>query len=209
MQSRRRGSRLPLPTGVNTIVPQVLEYQTTPANAPIAAANPVMGAGAPQAELRGAGSPAGGARAGEAATEQLPPPPPRFNTPPGHYNNPVDNVFAAAHTLQQIPFDNSPAGIEARRAVDLLRTAVVQQNNNPRGSQAFNSEPQRSRTRSRHGEPPAARSIQNRLGPVNPQGQHQNQQVIQPPQPAVSAAQSIVNSSRARRAAAAAAPPAA
>ena len=153
-------------------------------------ANPVVGAGAPQAGLQGvqargnAGSPAGGARAGNAVAEQLPPPPPRFSTTPGHYNNPVDNVFAAAHALEQIPFDNSPASIEARRAIDLLRTAVVQQNNNPRGSQAFNSEPQRSRTRTRHGEPVAARSVQNRLGPVNQQVQQHNQQVMQQQQPA-------------------------
>ena len=54
------------------------------------------------------------------------PPPPRFHTPPGHYNNPTDNVYAATLALDRIPLGDSPREVETRRAIDMLRTAVIQ-----------------------------------------------------------------------------------
>ena len=55
-----------------------------------------------------------------------PPPPFRFHTPPGHFNNPMDNVYATTLALDLIPLGNSPREVETRRAVEMLRTAVVQ-----------------------------------------------------------------------------------
>lgn len=56
--------------------------------------------------------------------------PAHFCTPEGHYSNPVDNMLAAAHNLTVIPITgNSPAEIEARNAIEMLKTAVVQQAN--------------------------------------------------------------------------------
>ena len=159
-----------------------MEFHITPnpapKPAPAATVHSAPGAGAPLTGLPGAPE-RNSEGAGVAVIEQQPPPPPRFDPPSGHYNKPVDNIFAATNALERIPFDNSPAGLEARRAVDLLRTDVVQQNNNPRGSQAFNSEPARTRTRTRQPEPVATRSVQRRLGSVNrpaPQPVHQQQQ---------------------------------
>ena len=55
-----------------------------------------------------------------------PPPPSRFHTPLGHFNNPMDNVYATTLALDRIPLGNSPREVETRRAVEMLRTAVVQ-----------------------------------------------------------------------------------
>ena len=60
-----------------------------------------------------------------------PPPSSRFQTPPGHFNNPMDNVSAATLALDRIPLGNSPREVETRRAVEMLRTTVVQQANFP------------------------------------------------------------------------------
>ena len=49
-------------------------------------------------------------------------------TPPGHYSNPLDNIVAAASRLAALPTDGeSPVAVEARRARDLLQTALNQQ----------------------------------------------------------------------------------
>ena len=65
-------------------------------------------------------------RAGGNEGAAPPPPPSRFHTPPGHFNNPMDNVYAATLALDRIPLGNSPREIETRWAVEMLRTAVVQ-----------------------------------------------------------------------------------
>ena len=47
-------------------------------------------------------------------------------TPPGHYPNPLDNMIAAASRLAALPVEGeSPAVIEAWKAVELLQTAVA------------------------------------------------------------------------------------
>ena len=55
------------------------------------------------------------------------PPAPRFHTPAGHYHNPADNLYAATLALDRIPLGDSPAAMETRHAIELLRTAVAQQ----------------------------------------------------------------------------------
>ncbi|KAI4994316.1 hypothetical protein ZWY2020_029364 [Hordeum vulgare] len=52
---------------------------------------------------------------------------PRFRTPRGHFSNPVDNVLAATRHLESLPIHgNTPAEIEARNAIEMLKTVVVQ-----------------------------------------------------------------------------------
>ena len=47
--------------------------------------------------------------------------------PPGHYSNLLDNIVAAASRLAALPTDDkSPVSIEARRARELLQTALNQ-----------------------------------------------------------------------------------
>ena len=49
-------------------------------------------------------------------------------TPPRHYSNPLNNIVAAASCLAALPTDGeSPVAVEARRARDLLQTALNQQ----------------------------------------------------------------------------------
>ena len=56
--------------------------------------------------------------------------PERFHTHVGHFNNPVDNIWAATNNLAQIPIDaRNPLGVEAMKAIEILQTAVVQQLN--------------------------------------------------------------------------------
>jgi len=56
--------------------------------------------------------------------------PRRFHTPQGHYQNPVDNMYAAANILtQMVPTGDDPVNAEARRAIQMLSTAVLQQAN--------------------------------------------------------------------------------
>ncbi|KAI4978373.1 hypothetical protein ZWY2020_014927 [Hordeum vulgare] len=63
-----------------------------------------------------------------------PPPPqpaeahaPRFQTPRGHFSNPVDNVLAATRHLESLPiYGISPGEVEARNTNEMLKTAVVQ-----------------------------------------------------------------------------------
>lgn len=50
------------------------------------------------------------------------------STPLGHYSNPLNNIVAAASRLADLPTDGeSPVAVEARRARDLLQTALNQQ----------------------------------------------------------------------------------
>ena len=127
--------------------------------------------------------------------------PARFHTPAGHFSNPVDNVWAATHNLSLIPINgNNPFEVEARKAIEMLKTAVTQQANYSHSPNRLHSTPYNSRSRSRHGESPAVSSSAWR------QREHQNQQPalpqpIQQPRPAVSDAQAIVDSARAARAA--------
>ena len=55
-------------------------------------------------------------------------PPRRFQTPRGHFSNPVDNMLAATQNMEALPMNgNSPIVVEARNAIEMLKTAVVQQ----------------------------------------------------------------------------------
>ena len=78
----------------------------------------------------------------------VPPHSPRFHTPPGHYNNPTDNVYAATQALDHIPLGNSPREIETRRAIDMLRTAVVQQAKYPDNRSGLHGTPYNSHSNS-------------------------------------------------------------
>ena len=50
--------------------------------------------------------------------------------PAGHFSNPVDNMLAAATNLVALPITwNTPFEIEARNAIDMLKTTVAQQAN--------------------------------------------------------------------------------
>ena len=60
-----------------------------------------------------------------AAAGGMPPPADRFHTPNGHYSNPADNVYAATLALCRMPIDQSPEGEEARRAIEMLKTAIT------------------------------------------------------------------------------------
>ena len=63
--------------------------------------------------------------------QQLPSQQPRrFHTPQGHYQSPVDNMYAAANILtQMVPTGDDPINTEARRAIQMLSTAALQQAN--------------------------------------------------------------------------------
>lgn len=46
----------------------------------------------------------------------------RFRTPRGHFSNPVDNVLTATRHLESLPIHgNTPAEIEARNAIEMLK----------------------------------------------------------------------------------------
>ncbi|KAI4979696.1 hypothetical protein ZWY2020_016449 [Hordeum vulgare] len=52
---------------------------------------------------------------------------PRFRTPQGHFSNPVDIVLAATRHLESLLIHgNTPAKIEARNTIEMLKMAVVQ-----------------------------------------------------------------------------------
>ena len=62
--------------------------------------------------------------------------PPRVNTappyytptPPGHFSNPLENLIAASACLAALPMEgDSPTAIETRRVIELLQTALAQQ----------------------------------------------------------------------------------
>ena len=127
-----------------------------------------------------------------------PPPPSRFHTPPGHFNNPMDNVYAATLALDRIPLGNSPREVETQRAVEMLRTAVVQQANYPDNRSGMHGTPYNSQSKSRQGESP--RHIQS--SSARRRAELERQQMPPPPPrqpaPAASASQAIVDNSRAR-----------
>ena len=88
------------------------------------------------------------------------PPVPRFHTPAGHYRNPADNLYAATVALDRIPLGDSPAAIETRQAIEMLRTAVAQQAQYPHRKSALHSTTYRSHPRSYHGESPRPAGLQ-------------------------------------------------
>ena len=156
-RAHRRRHQSRLAHGENVINPAVLFR--TPENQPIDITQVALvartnaepnrgtgGAGATAAALPGLL--AGGAR----GNPGLPPRTPRFHTPTGHFSNPADNVYAATLALDRIPLGDSPAEIEARRAIDMLRIAVVQQVQYSKEKSALHSTTYRSK--SRHGENP-------------------------------------------------------
>ena len=58
--------------------------------------------------------------------QQSPQQPQRFHTPQGHYVSPVENLFAATNILARLaPAGNTPMDREARRASEMLSTAVI------------------------------------------------------------------------------------
>ena len=60
---------------------------------------------------------------------QVPPALPQYvPIPLGHYDNPLENMVAAAARLAALPVDgDSPAAIETRRVRELLQTTLAQQ----------------------------------------------------------------------------------
>ena len=130
-----------------------------------------------------------------AAAGDMPPPADRFHTPRGHYSNPADNVYAATLALCRMPIDQSPQGDEARRAIEMLKTAITQQGNMPDKSGALHSTPYNSRAnRSHHGETPrpagsGVRNGQQNQGHPVPQpqrsGHHQQRPAQNQPVPSL------------------------
>ncbi|KAI4996004.1 hypothetical protein ZWY2020_040506 [Hordeum vulgare] len=93
---------------------------------------------------------------------------PRFQTPRGHFSNPVDNVLAATRHSESLPIHgNTPAEIEARNAIEMLKTAVVQNTEFSHSLDRLHSTPQASRTRSRPEDQPAITSRPRPLPQVN------------------------------------------
>jgi len=86
-------------------------------------------------------------------------PPQRVPTPPGHFSNPLDNMIAAASRLAALPVQGeSPAVVEARKALELLQTAVAHQAAYSHSREKIHSTPRPSRSYSRHLESPAVSS---------------------------------------------------
>ncbi|KAI4972727.1 hypothetical protein ZWY2020_003652 [Hordeum vulgare] len=84
---------------------------------------------------------------------------PRFRTPQGHFSTPVDNVLAATRHLESLPIhSNIRAEIEARKAIEMLKTAVVQNAQFSHSLERLHSTPQASYTRSRPDDQPAVNS---------------------------------------------------
>ena len=90
--------------------------------------------------------------------QQSPQQPQRFHTPQGHYVSPVENLFAATNILARLaPAGNTPMDREARRAIEMLSTAVIQQANMSEHAGRLHSTPYNSRAtaeRSIHAESP-------------------------------------------------------
>ncbi|KAI4965143.1 hypothetical protein ZWY2020_057383 [Hordeum vulgare] len=83
----------------------------------------------------------------------------RFHTPRGHFSNPVNNVLAAIRHLESLPiYGNTPAEIEARNAIEMLKMVVVQHMQYSHSLDRLHSTPQASHTRSRHEDFPAVTS---------------------------------------------------
>ena len=84
----------------------------------------------------------------------------RFHTPPGHYNNPTDNMYAATLALDRIPLGDSPREVETRRTIDMLRTAIVQQANYPDNRSGLHGTPYNSRSRQHEASSARRRNLQ-------------------------------------------------
>ena len=116
----------------------------------------------PPDTTRAAEAPMGGA----AAQPQLTDPPRRdqtplqhFLTPHDHYSNPVDNMLEEATRLNALPLtDETPFAVEARNAIELLQTAVAQQEKDSYSRDRVQSTPLWSQSYSRHVESPAVSS---------------------------------------------------
>ena len=90
------------------------------------------------------------------------------STPPGHYSNPLDNIVAASSRLAALPTDGeSPVAVEARRARDLLQTALNQQQAYSHSRERIHSTPRPSRSYNRHveDEPAVSSSARRRNSP--------------------------------------------
>ncbi|KAI4986335.1 hypothetical protein ZWY2020_018965 [Hordeum vulgare] len=99
---------------------------------------------------------------------------PRLRTPQGHFSNQVDNVLAATRHLESLPIHgNTPAEIEARNAIEMLKTAVVQNAQFSHSLDRLHSTPQASYTRSRPEDQPAVNSGPRLIPQDNPHD-HQN-----------------------------------
>ncbi|KAI5012643.1 hypothetical protein ZWY2020_024909 [Hordeum vulgare] len=95
----------------------------------------------------------------------------RLQMPRGHFSNPVDNVLGATRHLESLPiYGNTPAEIEARNAIEMLKTAVVQHAQYSHSLDRLHSMPQASHTRSRHEDFPAVTSGPRRLPQHDPLG---------------------------------------
>ena len=95
----------------------------------------------------------------------------RFQTPRGHFSNPVDNVLAATRHLESLSiYGNSLDEIEARNAIEMLKTVVVQHAQYSHSLDRLHSTPQVSHTRSRHEDLPAVTSGPRRFPQHNPLG---------------------------------------
>ena len=115
--------------------------------------------------------------------QQSPQQPQRFHTPQGHYVSPVENIFAATNILARLaPAENTQMDREARRAVEMLSTAVVHQANMSEHAGRLHSTPYNSRAtaeRSIHVESPhvATSSSARRQRENQPVAQNQPHQV--------------------------------
>jgi len=130
------------PTRLNFASPNGAPNVTRPEPAPVGIGHGIMvranqgGNGVPPNTRAGAQQ-----NQNTAAAGGMPPPADRFHTPSGHYSNPADNVYAATLALCRMPIDQSPEGEEARRAIEMLKTAITQQGNMPDKSGALHSTP--------------------------------------------------------------------
>ena len=84
-------------------------------------------------------------------------------TPPGHYSNPLDNIVAVASRLAALPIEGtSPVAMEARRAKELLDTALTQQQAYSYSRERIHSTPRQSRSYTRNWDEPAVSSSERR-----------------------------------------------
>ncbi|KAI4975308.1 hypothetical protein ZWY2020_048915 [Hordeum vulgare] len=93
----------------------------------------------------------------------------RFHTPRGHFSNPVENMLAATRHLKSLPVHgNSPAKVEVRNTIEMLKMVVVQQAQYSYSRERLHSTPQASHIRSRHDDLPAVNSEHRCLPQTNP-----------------------------------------
>ncbi|KAI5014094.1 hypothetical protein ZWY2020_055484 [Hordeum vulgare] len=98
---------------------------------------------------------------------------PRFRMPQDHFSYPVDNVLAATRHLESLPIHgNTPAEIEARNAIEMLKTVVVQNAQFSHSLERLHSTPQASYTRSRPEDHPTVNSGPRHFPQDNPPEQN-------------------------------------